>query len=184
MKALGFRVCVSLFRACMIIKVAMCSLCVVHVDDFLCSGEPGDSAWFRGELENSFQLESLVVGPGSSAIYLGRKISWDEDGISMEVENKYIQKMLKEWRLKRCTSLRIHGYDENKQQGGNEALYDEHAMLNYMAHVRPDLSFASTEVFRDMAKPTQQDVVKLKRIIRYLRNAKRRHKYKWQSPPN
>ena len=35
---------------------------VVHVGDFLCSGEPGDLAWFRGELENSFELKSQVVG--------------------------------------------------------------------------------------------------------------------------
>ena len=58
-------------------------------------------------------------------------------------------------------------------------------MLNYMAQDRPDLSFASKEVSRSMAKPTHKDVVKLKRIIRYLSEAKRMHiKYKWQSPPN
>ena len=38
-------------------------------------------------------------------------------------------------------------------------------MLNYMSQDRPDLSFASKEVSRGMEKPTQKDVVKLKRII-------------------
>ena len=74
------------------------------------------------------------------------------------------------------------GCDENKRQGGgNEALDDKSAtmfrrsaaMLNYMAQDRLDLSFASKEVSRGIAKPTQEDVVKLKRIIRYLSEAKR-----------
>ena len=114
MKALGFRACVT----------------VPCLYDFLCSGETGDFAWFRGELENSFELKSQVVGPGSSATYLGRRISWDEDGISIEGEDKYIQKMLKEWRLERCTSLSTPGCDENKrQEGGNEALDDKSATM-------------------------------------------------------
>ena len=118
-------------------------------------------------MENSYELKSQVVGPGSSATYLGRRISWDEDGISIEGEDKYIQKMLKEWRLERCTSLSTPGCDENKRQGGgNEALDDKSAtmfrrsaaMLNYMAQDRPDLSFAPKEVSRSVAKPTQKDV--------------------------
>ena len=50
-------------------------------------------------------------------------------------------------------------------------------MLNYMAQDRPDLSFASKEVSVDWRSQLKKDVVKLKRIIRYL-------KYKWQRPPN
>ena len=53
--------------------------------------------------------------PGSSATYLGRRISWDEDGISIEGGNKYIQKMLNQWRLERCTSLGARGCGENKR---------------------------------------------------------------------
>ena len=158
---------------------------VVHVDDFLCSGETGDLTWFRGELEKSFELKSQVVGLGSSATYLGRRISWDEDGISIEGE---------EWLLERCISLGTSGCDENKRQGGrNEALDDKSAtmfrrsavMLHYKAQYRPDLSIASKEVSRSISKPTQNYVVKLKRIVPYFSEAKRMHvKYKWQSPPN
>ena len=168
---------VSRFRACNIIKIAMCSLWFTWT-----------TSCVQEKQENSFEVKSQVVGHGSSATYLGRRISWDEDGINIEGEDKYIQKMLKEWRLERCTSLSTPGCDENKrQEGGNEALDDKSAtmfrrlaaMLNYMAQDRPDLSFASKEVSRCMAKPTQKDVVKLKRIIRYLSEAKRMHiKYK------
>ena len=126
MKALGFRACVTV--PCLYYHQDRDVFVVVHVDDFLCSGETGDLAWFRGELENSFEMKSQVVGPGSPATYLGRRISWDEDGLSIDGEDKYIQKMLKEWRLERCTSLSTPGCDENKgQEGGNEALDDKSA---------------------------------------------------------
>ena len=60
MKALGFRACVTV--PCLYYHQDRDVFVVVHVDDFLCSGETGDLAWFRGELENSFELKSQVVG--------------------------------------------------------------------------------------------------------------------------
>ena len=62
MKALGFRACVTV--PCLCYHQDRDVFVVVHVDDFLCSGETGDLAWFRGELENSFELKSQVVGLG------------------------------------------------------------------------------------------------------------------------
>ena len=91
MKALGFRACVTV--PCLYYNQDRDVSVVVHVDDFLCSGENrGLQHGFRGELEKSFELKSQVVGPGSSATYLGRRISWDEDGISIEGEDKYVSK--------------------------------------------------------------------------------------------
>ena len=55
---------------------------VAHADDVLCSGEPGDLARTKSELDKSLVLMPPVSGPGSFATYLGRQISWDEDGVS------------------------------------------------------------------------------------------------------
>ena len=63
-KALGFRACITV--PCVYYHQDRDVLVVVHVDDFLCSGETGYVAWFRGEFENSFELKSQVVGLGSS----------------------------------------------------------------------------------------------------------------------
>ena len=53
-----------------------------------------------------------------------------------------------------------------------------------MALDRPDLSFASKEVARGMAKPLQGDVVNLKRAIRYLRAVPEfKIKFPFQSKP-
>ena len=58
-------------------------------------------------------------------------------------------------------------------------------MANYMAQDRLDLSFASKEAARGIATPTLKDVVKLKRMIRYLQDARRKAiLYKWQDPTN
>ena len=84
---------------------------ISHVDDFLCSGKPSDVAWAKSELGKASEVNVLVIGPGSSATYLGRQISWDENGSTTW------------WRLERCTCLSIPGCDEDKrQEGGDEKL--------------------------------------------------------------
>ena len=80
MKALGLHSCgtaprVYLLRGRDVFVVA-------HVDDVLCSGEPGAFAWAKSKLDKSMVLMSPVSGPGSFATYLGRQISWDEDVVS------------------------------------------------------------------------------------------------------
>ena len=42
--------------------------------------------------------------------------------MSIEGENKHIQKMMDEWRLERCTSLSTPGCDEQKRQEGGDGL--------------------------------------------------------------
>ena len=55
------------------------------------------------------------------------------------------------------------------------------ARLKYMTLDRADMSFASKESSRGMAKPTKGDVLRLKRTPRYLCGAKRvTNKLEWQ----
>ena len=57
------------------------------------------------------------------------------------------------------------------------------ARLTYMALDRPDLSFATKVVASGMSKPSVGDVIRLKRVLRYLmavRNVKLC--YAWQDP--
>ena len=44
------------------------------------------------------------------------------------------------------------------------------ARLNYMALDRPDISSASKVLARGMSKPSSADVIRLKRILRYLKS--------------
>ena len=66
------------------------------------------------------------------------------DGILIEGENKYIQRIMDEWRLERRTSLGPPGCDEDKGQEGRYKKLDAEsatvvrrsAVLNYMSEDR------------------------------------------------
>ena len=190
MQDMGFIACTT--TPCLYYNKTRDMFVVAHVDDFLCSGEPLDIAWMKGELEKQFGITTQMIGPGQHGVYLGRKIQWETDGISIEGENKYITMMTEEWELASMTGLSTPGCNEDKrEEGGDEELSPgvatafrrSAAMANYMAQDRPDISFASKETARGMAHPTRKDAVKLKRMIRYLMTARRKAiMYKWQDP--
>ena len=57
------------------------------------------------------------------------------------------------------------------------------ARLNYITLDRADLSYASKEASRGMSNPTVGDVIRLKRILRYLKSSPRAvTTYRWQDP--
>ena len=47
------------------------------------------------------------------------------------------------------------------------------ARCNYLAADRPDIGYASKELCRDFSSPTSRSVVRLKRVVRYLRHKPR-----------
>ena len=58
------------------------------------------------------------------------------------------------------------------------------AIINYIAQDRPDLNYAIKECARGMSAPTRGDLTKIKRVLRYLRQAPvRRQLFAWQNPP-
>ena len=192
MLELEFTVCVT--TPCLYYHKARDIWIVAHVDDFLCSGEPVDLFWVKGELEKRFGITTQMIGPGEHGVYLGRKIQWRADGISIEGENKYITMMAQEWELTSMTSYSTPGCNEDKrEEGGDEELSSRAstafrrtaAMANYMAQDRLDISFASKDISRGISSPTVKDAVKLKRLVRYLMSTRRKAiLYKWQDPTN
>ena len=191
MKELGF--CESVVMPCLYYHPGRDMFVVVHVDDFLCSGELKDLTWLRTSLEKHYELKGEVLKPNSYVSYLGRRISWQTDGVSVEGENKYIEKMATDWNMEKCSAVSTPGTSEDKREDGgdeelppNEAsLYRRSAAMGvYMSHDRPDISFAAKEVARGMARPTKKDVIKLKRLIRYLKHSQRKVlNFRWQEEP-
>ena len=115
---------------------------VVHVDDFLCSGEEKDLKWLQQSLEEEFELKANIIVPGCSASYLGRTISWHDDGISIEGANKYIDHMVEDWSMQSSSPVSTPGTsDEKREEGGDEELGPQEAtlyrrsaaMCNYMS---------------------------------------------------
>ena len=79
------------------------------------------------------------------------------------------------------------------QEGGEEEMQGEEATLyrsvvarlNYLSPDRQDIVYAVRECAKGMANPKQRDLVKLKRICRYLLGAKAVKMHLWvQAMPN
>ena len=58
------------------------------------------------------------------------------------------------------------------------------ARCNFLGLDRPDIQYAAKEVSRGMARPTNRDLLRLKRLIRYLISHPRLvFEYQFRSPP-
>ena len=145
-------------------------------------------------------MKGEVLGnhPGEvqETTFLGRTIRYTNKGYEYEGHQKHVRILIKEWDMEDCKSLSSPGAaaekaspklkaEEEQELGVAEAkIYRRAAArINYMALDRADLSFASKEASRGMAKPTVGDVVRLKRILRYLKGSPRVvNRFIWQDP--
>ena len=165
-------------------------LVVTHVDDFLCSGDRINLKWFAQSLAKEFVIKHDIIGDRagelSEAQFLGRTIRRTCEGYEYEGNPKHTRILLEEWNLEESKSLSSPGCALEKPNGKGKLEEDEllspyeakryrraAARINYMSLDRCDLSFASKETSRGMANPTRGDVVRLKRILRYLKGTPR-----------
>jgi hypothetical protein len=104
----------------------------------------------------------------------------------MEGGRKHVKVLLEEWDMMSARSVCSPGAADEKanvveKHDEEEELVDKEctvyrraaARLNYMALDRADISYAAKECSRGMAKPTRGDVIRLKRVLRYLCGAQR-----------
>ena len=156
---------------------------VVHVDDFLCTGEKKDLRWLEIELKKHFQLKSEILGPDKGEVnatgFLGRTISWNDWGLTYSADSKHVKILLKEWDLGFGKPVVSPGSkdDDVKEEDDRGVLLKPAeakvyrraaARLNYLALDRPDIGFATKEIARCMANPRDVDGNLIKRVLRYL----------------
>ena len=175
-------------------------LVVTHVDDFLCSGNRSDLRWLSHELNKEFEIKGEMVGSRSGEVmetqFLGRTIKLTEEGYEYKSNDKHVKILLEEWDMGDSRALSCPGSSAEKpdKEGKKEEERDldakestiyrrAAARINYMSLDRADLAYASKEASRGMAKPTVGDVVRLKRILRYLKGSPCvSNLFRWQSP--
>ena len=170
---------------------------ITHVDDFLCCGDGKSLRWLRESLATEFDMTGDILGPGEDEKreirYLKRTIWWKQEGLSYAASDEYVQKALRDWEMEGCKSVTTPGTKEEESKGSqaNDPVSKEEAaryrstacLLNYLALDRPDISFATKEVCRRLTEPDRTDIVRLKRIIRYLKGVPRViWRFKWQAP--
>ena len=196
MEELGFRAAAS--TPCVYYKQEGGVRVVVHVDDFLCTGPKDALEKLLADLKARYEMKAKMLGPGgdeeSEGKFLGRTVRWTKEGLEWEGDDKLRQALVEEWGMESSSGVTTPGVKEEKEMVGKEIeITDEKriakfrrgaAQANYLALDNPKIGFASKEISRGMAKPTEGDERKLKRLVRYLKREKRvRYLYKWQSPP-
>ena len=160
---------------------------LAHVDDFLCTGELSHLQWILRELSKEFEMTHEVLGPGHGekreVKFLGRLIQWKQTGLAYQGDPSHARILLDEWQMDQSRPVGTPGIAEEKHDKIPELeakkLSPEAAKtyrraaarLNYMAQDRADLSFAAKEASRGMSSPSEGDIVRLKRILRYIQGS-------------
>ena len=157
----------------------------VHGDDFFSCGALEDLRWMQRELEKDFALKTNIIGRKEGLlkqlVVLGRTVTFTEYGIKYEADKKHFKTLLADMNMGHVKTAVAPGgkakkSDEEEEEGlrllsetGARAYRAATARCNYLAADRPDIQFATKEVCRGMASPTEAGWDKLKHLVRYLK---------------
>ena len=161
---------------------------VVHGDDFSFAGEEEDllrvqalmESWYdvkiRGMMsEDRKDLQEMTL--------LNRSLVWKEDAIKWGADPKHVDQILENLNInddsKPVVSPMVKdpkGEDGEEMPGDDDELDNEEgtkfrrtaARCNYLAQDRTDIQFAVKTICKEMSKPTQRALRRLKRLGRYL----------------
>ena len=171
---------------------------VVHGDDFTSLAHERDLLWLKSQFNTRFEIKDKgIMGPDSKDIkevrLLNRIVAWDRDGIRIEADQRHAEILCRQLGLENSKGVDTPGVHESKEDDEQlqEYLSPDQATLyrgcaarcNFLSLDRPDIQFASKEISRGMARPTEGDLVRVKRLARYLKKYPRAaFTYKWQNP--
>ena len=156
---------------------------VVHGDDFTILGGEADLLWFRGKMQEVYEIKDKgVIGPEEhdvkSVRVLNRVIEWKEDKIIYEADQRHAEIIIDEMGVRNGRTAKTPGEKDKleSENGEDEELSGSEATMyralaaraNYVAADRPDVQFSVKEICRKMAVPVRRDWGKLKRLARYL----------------
>ena len=155
--------------------------CVVHGDDFTFVGKVEDLKWISDKMQEWYEVKIRgVVGPEAGDVksidILNRKVTWSQEGIVVEADEKHAQEIMKEMGLSMGSNgIGVPGKRREAKESEEELNIAETrrfgglaARANYLAQDRPDIQFAARELCRNMAVPKMDDWDNMKRLGRYL----------------
>jgi hypothetical protein len=157
---------------------------VIHGDDFTRLGYKGDLDWFKREMVKRFEIKLKArLGPEDKddkhVGILNRVVEWDEEGIKYEADQRHAEIIIREMGLsgsKKGLSVpcsregKDNGEEDRKELEGSEATRYRALTARgiYLAQDRTDIGFGAKELSRNMAKPCEEDMGRLKQFARYL----------------
>nr|CAH67708.1 H0512B01.3 [Oryza sativa] len=143
----------------------------VYVDDLVITGpSTREIEQFKEEMKAKFQMSDL----GLLSFYLGIEVKQGDDGISLN-QGRYAQRIVESAGLKDCNPCATPMEERLKLSRDSTAPPVDATeyrwlvgSLRYLVHTRPDLAFAVGFVSRFMERPTEEHMVAVKRILRYV----------------
>ena len=155
---------------------------LVHGDDFVSVGRRKDMRWMEEMLAKRFEIKTKKIGRGKEesreAKVLNRVIRVTEEGWEYEADQRHGELIVRGLGLEEAKGVATPGEDakpwseeeeETELSSSQGADYRGlGARANYLATDRPDIQFSTKEVCRGMAKPTEADKKRLKRLGKFL----------------
>lgn len=144
----------------------------LYVDDGLvASNNKKDFEDFLNKLKEEFKVRSKPL-----SFFLGLEISREEDG-SVRIDQKaYAKQVLERFGMYDCKPVStpiISSQPEEYSQLEKETKFPYRqavgALMYLMISTRPDLAFAVGVASRSLENPSPEDVIRVKRILRYLK---------------
>mgnify|MGYP003481444930 FL=1 len=142
---------------------------VLYVDDgLIASTNREDAEQFLKELKETFQISC-----SEAKFFLGLEIEQENDGIKL-TQKCYIKKILKRFGMENANPMGTPIVKNSKsiEEGKAESNFPYRsavgALMYLMLGSRPDIAYAVGVVSRSLESPTQEDIVMVKRIFRYL----------------
>ena len=173
----------------------------VHGDDVTISARRTDAEWIKRQFEAKYEIKSQHVGQDADlakeASILNRKVKWTSEGVQIEADPRHAAEVIRALGLEKANSvvtpMMPDTADMDAVEDGEELDETEAtryravaARLNYLSQDRADLAIPTMRVCSRMSRPTVDDMVRLKRVGRYLIHRPRApYLYRWQAanPP-
>ena len=146
-------------------------LAEIFVDDTVFTGNDDLCKVFSEQMNKEFEMSMF----GEIKFFVGLQIQQSNNGIQI-TQSKYIKEIVKKFGMKdcksvgtpMCTRLKFTKEDESKEV--DQTLYRSMiGKLQYVVHTRPDIALAVGIVARFLAKPRENHIMEIKRIMRYLK---------------
>lgn len=127
---------------------------------------------FLKKLKSEFKVKDKPL-----SYFLGLEINQEEDGTIKVHQKNYTKKLLERFDMSSCRSVStpiISSTNEETHQCEKEVKNFPYrqavgALMFLMLSTRPDIAFAIGVASRKLENPSQEDIVKVKRIFRYLK---------------
>jgi len=143
---------------------------VLYVDDGLIACKDDQQLQhFIKDLKRKFKITSKPA-----SYFLGVEIERKDDGSFHIGQAHYTEKLLEKYNMSNCKAVstpivKDTGTEESPRNSDFPYRQAVGGLMFLMCGTRPDIAYAVSVVSRNLENPTERDVIRVKRILRYLR---------------